>query len=77
MFLLAVGYVLLPEPTDAIPFIGWLDEVGVATIAIAWLQRALQRHRDRAESTEAPYPPSAQAEDARSSPPSGSSPPNA
>jgi len=45
--LAAVAYVLMPLDLipDVAPVIGWLDDLGVVGIALAYLGRALARYR--------------------------------
>lgn len=46
--LLAVLYVVLPIDAipDAIPLIGWLDDVGVVALVLAWTGRTVARYRE-------------------------------
>ena len=46
--LFAVLYVIMPVDLipDAIPFLGWLDDVGVMGVALAWAARHVQRYAD-------------------------------
>lgn len=45
-----VAYVLLPVDLvpDVIPLLGWLDDVGVVTMAMTLLSRDITRHAERA-----------------------------
>jgi uncharacterized membrane protein YkvA (DUF1232 family) len=49
----AVAYTLLPLDLvpDLVPILGWLDDAGVMTAAMAWLLRAVARYE-----AEAPAP---------------------
>ena len=31
---------------DAIPFVGWLDDIGVMSLAVAWMWRVVGRYRE-------------------------------
>jgi uncharacterized membrane protein YkvA (DUF1232 family) len=46
--LAALVYVISPVDLipDAIPFVGWLDDVGVMGLAVAWMWRIVGRYRD-------------------------------
>ncbi len=52
--LAALVYVVSPVDLipDAIPIVGWLDDVGVMGLAVAWMWRVVGRYR------EAPVAPS-------------------
>ncbi|MBI2391456.1 MAG: DUF1232 domain-containing protein [Deltaproteobacteria bacterium] len=45
--LFAVLYVVLPIDAipDAIPVIGWLDDVGVIALVLAWTSRTVAKYR--------------------------------
>lgn len=45
--LIALVYVLSPVDLipDAIPILGWLDDVGVLSLALAWAARSSERYR--------------------------------
>ncbi len=45
---LAVLYVLSPVDAipDALPLLGWLDDVGVVALVLAWVTREVARHAD-------------------------------
>jgi uncharacterized membrane protein YkvA (DUF1232 family) len=45
--LVAVAYTVLPVDAvpDVIPILGWLDDVGVLTLAATWLWRDVARHK--------------------------------
>lgn len=47
LFLLALAYVVMPVDAvpDVIPVVGWLDDLGVVTIASAFLWRAIEPYR--------------------------------
>ncbi len=50
--LAAVVYVVCPiDLIPDVPIVGWLDDLGVASLAAAWLSRVIGRYR------EAPPPP--------------------
>lgn len=51
----AVAYTLLPLDAipDLVPIIGWLDDAGVMTAAMAWLLRAVARYEDEAPARDA------------------------
>lgn len=44
----ALAYVVMPLDAipDVVPIVGWLDDLGVATIALAYVARTLARYRD-------------------------------
>jgi uncharacterized membrane protein YkvA (DUF1232 family) len=46
--LAALVYVVSPVDLipDAIPFVGWLDDVGVMSLAVAWMWRIVARYRE-------------------------------
>lgn len=46
--LAALVYVISPVDfiPDAIPFVGWLDDMGVMSLAVAWMWRTVGRYRD-------------------------------
>lgn len=45
--LLAVVYVVMPvDLVPDVPIVGWLDDLGVASIAMAWLGRVAGRYRE-------------------------------
>ena len=48
--LAALAYVVSPVDMipDAIPFVGWLDDIGVMSLAVAWMWRTVGRYRDPA-----------------------------
>lgn len=53
--LLAVAYVVWPaDLIPDVPIVGWLDDLGVVTLAAAWLGRVASRYRD--EPAEPPLP---------------------
>jgi uncharacterized membrane protein YkvA (DUF1232 family) len=43
-----VLYVISPVDLipDAIPIVGWLDDVGVMSLAVAWMWKVVARYRD-------------------------------
>jgi uncharacterized membrane protein YkvA (DUF1232 family) len=49
--LAAVAYVVMPLDAipDVAPVIGWLDDIGVAGLALAYLSRVIARYRDEVE----------------------------
>jgi uncharacterized membrane protein YkvA (DUF1232 family) len=49
LVLATVAYVVLPVDAipDLIPAIGWLDDLGVVGVALAYVARVLARYRDR------------------------------
>ena len=52
LFVLAAAFYVV-WPADLIPdvpFIGWLDDIGVMGIATAWLSRVIGRYREAAPS---------------------------
>ena len=53
--LAAVVYVISPVDLipDAFPIVGWLDDMGVMSLAVAWMWKVVGRYR------EAPQPPCA------------------
>jgi uncharacterized membrane protein YkvA (DUF1232 family) len=46
--LAALVYVVSPVDLipDAIPIVGWLDDVGVMSLAVAWMWRIVGRYRE-------------------------------
>jgi len=46
--LAALVYVVSPADfiPDAIPIVGWLDDVGVMSLAVAWMWRVVGRYRE-------------------------------
>lgn len=46
--LMAVVYVVMPIDAipDVVPVIGWLDDLGVVTLAMAYLARVVARYRE-------------------------------
>jgi uncharacterized membrane protein YkvA (DUF1232 family) len=46
----ALAYVISPVDfiPDAIPVIGWLDDMGVMSLAVAWMWRIVGRYREAA-----------------------------
>lgn len=48
LVLAALVYVVSPVDLipDAIPFVGWLDDVGVMSLAVAWMWRVVGRYRE-------------------------------
>ena len=46
--LAALVYVVSPVDLipDAIPIVGWLDDVGVMSLAVAWMWRIVARYRE-------------------------------
>jgi len=47
---LALVYVVCPVDAipDVIPIVGWLDDIGVMSLAVAWMWRVVGRYRDSA-----------------------------
>ena len=56
--LAALVYVISPVDfiPDAIPVIGWLDDVGVMSLAVAWMWRIVGRYRDASVARPRPLP---------------------
>lgn len=55
--LLAAAYVVWPaDLIPDVPLIGWLDDLGVASLAAAWLGRVLGRYREEPEDATAGTP---------------------
>ena len=54
--LAALVYVVSPVDfiPDAIPIVGWLDDVGVMSLAVAWMWRIVGRYREPEEKLLAP-----------------------
>ncbi len=46
--LAALAYVVSPVDfiPDAIPFVGWLDDIGVMSLAVAWMWKIVGRYRE-------------------------------
>lgn len=43
----AVAYVIMPvDLIPDVPFIGWLDDIGVVALVGAWLTRRISEYRD-------------------------------
>lgn len=52
--LLAVAYVVWPvDLIPDVPVVGWLDDLGVASVAAAWLARVASRYRELPDAPEA------------------------
>lgn len=50
--LLAVAYVVWPaDLIPDVPLVGWLDDIGVASLAAAWLGRVAARYRNEPDVT--------------------------
>ncbi len=50
--LLAVAYVVWPaDLIPDVPLVGWLDDIGVASLAAAWLGRVAARYRKEPDVT--------------------------
>ena len=49
--LLALVYVISPVDAipDVLPVVGWLDDVGVMSLAVAWMWKVVGRYRDASE----------------------------
>lgn len=46
MLVVVAAYVVWPaDLVPDVPFIGWLDDLGVVAVAMAWLSRVLERYR--------------------------------
>jgi uncharacterized membrane protein YkvA (DUF1232 family) len=45
---LALVYVVSPVDAipDVMPIVGWLDDVGVMSLAVAWMWRVVDRYRE-------------------------------
>ena len=56
--LLAVAYVVMPIDLipDVAPIVGWLDDIGVATMAMLFLGKVAERYRDEVALAPAPAP---------------------
>lgn len=49
---LAVAYVVMPvDLIPDVPLVGWLDDLGVVTVAGAWLTRRIAQYRVEALAT--------------------------
>ncbi|CAN5924523.1 DUF1232 domain-containing protein [soil metagenome] len=46
--LLALVYVLSPVDAipDVLPVVGWLDDIGVMSLAVAWMWKVVGRYRE-------------------------------
>ena len=55
--LAALVYVVSPVDLipDAIPIVGWLDDLGVMSLAVAWMWRIVGRYREVPPPLEARY----------------------
>lgn len=53
--LLSLVYVLMPADLvpDLVPIVGWLDDAGVVSAALAWLWASLRRYEEAALSASA------------------------
>jgi uncharacterized membrane protein YkvA (DUF1232 family) len=52
LFVLAVvAYVICPVDLipDVVPVVGWLDDLGFASLAMAWVWKVVGRYRDASE----------------------------
>lgn len=57
--LFAVAYVIMPlDLIPDVPFIGWLDDIGVVALASAWLTRRISEYRRPSDGPGTPPPPS-------------------
>jgi uncharacterized membrane protein YkvA (DUF1232 family) len=57
LVLFAVAYVIWPvDLIPDVPLVGWLDDLGVASMAAAWLGRVLGRYRDEPQDAAARAP---------------------
>lgn len=55
--LFAVAYVVMPvDLIPDVPFIGWLDDIGVVTLVGAWLTRRISEYRDPSDMPAPPAP---------------------
>ena len=52
--LLTIAYILFPADAvpDVLPFVGWLDDLGLAGVAFAYLHRVSARYRMAPKTTE-------------------------
>lgn len=52
----AIAYIVLPIDAvpDLLPVIGWLDDVGAVTLAVAWLGREIAKFEEQKEELKAP-----------------------
>jgi uncharacterized membrane protein YkvA (DUF1232 family) len=60
--LAAVVYVISPVDLipDAFPIVGWLDDMGVMSLAVAWMWRVVGRYREAPQTAHDHPSPSAQ-----------------
>ena len=60
--LAAVVYVISPVDLipDAFPIVGWLDDMGVMTLAVAWMWKVVGRYREAPQASLDHESPSAQ-----------------
>ncbi|MDB4938001.1 MAG: hypothetical protein JWP87_4973 [Labilithrix sp.] len=44
----ALAYVVCPVDVipDVVPFVGWLDDIGVMSLAVAWMWKIVGRYRE-------------------------------
>jgi uncharacterized membrane protein YkvA (DUF1232 family) len=44
----ALAYVISPVDfiPDVVPFVGWLDDIGVMSLAVAWMWKIVGRYRE-------------------------------
>jgi len=55
----AVAYVIMPlDLIPDVPFIGWLDDIGVVALVGAWMTRRISEYREPSEDGRVPPPPS-------------------
>ena len=48
--LAAVVYVICPiDLIPDVPIVGWLDDIGVMSLAVAWMWKVVGRYREQAE----------------------------
>jgi uncharacterized membrane protein YkvA (DUF1232 family) len=56
--LFAVAYVIFPyDLIPDVPFVGWLDDIGVMGLTTAWLSRVLGKYREVPPTPELGSPP--------------------
>jgi uncharacterized membrane protein YkvA (DUF1232 family) len=52
--LAAIAYVICPvDLIPDVPIVGWLDDLGVASLAMGWVARVIGRYRETPELAEA------------------------
>lgn len=66
LLVLAAAYVIMPaDLIPDVPIVGWLDDIGVMGLAVAWASRIAARYQERLAAEEAEPVAAAELEPAR------------